>query len=478
MGLEKQHNDLLLVKQKKINNIQLLRNQYTISLLNVGLREGLLNSQEVYEVQIQLMQILKESIRRYTREESSSISSDVAEEILTSILYAVDAFLFQLGDPENAINFVKKNNMEITYEQGVKIVKDCLEETSALFKEIRNNKLDVAVDSYNITIDESIPLFLKKYEVVFDAHNTMASIDYPLAIDDMTIQGVYYLKQYLTYLKIETEFCQMFNQDDLRDLLVNYGRMCGFDYRIELFNIFELVLNNAVFSVLSGELPSRIRISVQQYKEIKNLFSNMSDSQIQLIILEAVEKLLHHFNISDSLMSYYIKQCGINLAKRLKSVVKHNRLQTVVILEQELKTPPLTTFNASDRMSDHRFRLLIEKIMNCEKSVDKIDIIRTNFHSLHDYIDILNTDCLLNDEYEELFKTFGDVELAILTKIVFYEELRNNSIYLSSPNIRKREIESEWQDQFIKFINKIHPSRKSVIQQYVYEIDYEEISFY
>ncbi|MEI3600004.1 hypothetical protein SPD53_18135, partial [Oceanobacillus sp. MO10714A] len=95
-----------------------------------------------------------------------------------------------------------------------------------------------------------------------------------------------------------------------------------------------------------------------------------------------------------------------------------------------------------------------------------------------DYIDILNTDCLLNDEYEELFKTFGDVELAILTKIVFYEELRNNSIYLSSPNIRKREIESEWQDQFIKFINKIHPSRKSVIQQYVYEIDYEEISFY
>ncbi|MDY0406671.1 DUF6179 domain-containing protein [Virgibacillus sp. 179-BFC.A HS] len=269
---------------------------------------------------------------------------------------------------------------------------------------------------------------IKKYEVVFDAHNTMASIDYPLAIDDMTIQGVYYLKQYLTYLKIETEFCQMFNQDDLRDLLVNYGRMCGFDYRIELFNIFELVLNNAVFSVLSGELPSRIRISVQQYKEIKNLFSNMSDSQIQLIILEAVEKLLHHFNISDSLMSYYIKQCGINLAKRLKSVVKHNRLQTVVILEQELKTPPLTTFNASDRMSDHRFRLLIEKIMNCEKSVDKIDIIRTNFHSLHDYIDILNTDCLLNDEYEELFKTFGDVELAILTKIVFYEELRNNSI--------------------------------------------------
>ncbi|MDY0406668.1 DUF6179 domain-containing protein [Virgibacillus sp. 179-BFC.A HS] len=162
MGLEKQHNDLLLVKQKKINNIQLLRNQYTISLLNVGLREGLLNSQEVYEVQIQLMQILKESIRRYTREESSSISSDVAEEILTSILYAVDAFLFQLGDPENAINFVKKNNMEITYEQGVKIVKDCLEETRALFKEIRNNKLDVAVDSYNITIDESIPLFLKK----------------------------------------------------------------------------------------------------------------------------------------------------------------------------------------------------------------------------------------------------------------------------------------------------------------------------
>lgn len=84
----------------------------------------------------------------------------------------------------------------------------------------------------------------------------------------------------------------------------------------------------------------------------------------------------------------------------------------------------------------------------------------------------------MNDEYEALFKTFGDVELAILIKIVFYEELRNDEKDLSSLYDKEEEHESEWQARFIEFIKNIDRNRQEAIEKFVYDIDYEEISFY
>lgn len=265
MESEKCCNDHSLVTQGKINQARLLQNQYTLSILNEGLRVGLLNSEEVYGTQRQLMSILETLIRRYTQGESSSVTSETAVSLLSSVLYAVDAYLLHLNDPEKAIDVLKNGNIKNGYDQGIELIRHCLEETKQLYKEIHNHKLDVAVEAYNLTIDESIPVFLKKYGIVFDAHNTMASIDYPLAIDDMSIQGVYYLRQYLTHLKMETQFCLLFNEDDIQSVLINYGRICGFDYRIELFNIFELVLNNAIFSVLSGGHAGQIKITSDQF---------------------------------------------------------------------------------------------------------------------------------------------------------------------------------------------------------------------
>lgn len=479
MESKKRTNDHSLVTQRKMNQARLLQNQYTISILNEGLRVGLLNSEEVQGTQRQLMSILEKLIRRYTQGESSSVTSETAVSILTSILYAVDAYLYHLDDSDKAIDVLKKGNIASVYEQGVDLIRQCLEETKQLYKELNNNKLDVAVEAYNLTIDESIPVFLKKYGIIFDAHNTMASIDYPLAIDNMSIQGVYYLRQYLTHLKMETKFCLLFDKDDLQHLLVSYGRICGFDYRIELFNIFELVFNNAIFSILSGGLASQIKISINQYEQLNDLFHKLNDSQIQTIILKAVDRLQDHFNIIDPQMDDYLNQCGMNLVQRVQSVVKHNRLDTVVIVGKELTSKSIVTaFKASDRMSDNRFRSLVEKITNYEKTVDKVNLIRNNFHSLPDYIDMLNSDYLLADEYKELFKTFGDVELAILAKIVFYEELRDNSTDLSSLYVGEKKYENEWQNYFIDFIQSIDIDRKDIIEKYVNDIDYEEISFY
>ncbi|WP_099156928.1 DUF6179 domain-containing protein [Virgibacillus ndiopensis] len=478
MHSENPNNVQPVAAQGTIKKTHLSQNQYTISLLHEALRVGMLNDKEVYDIQSQLMLILKGLLGRYTQGESSSLSSDTAEGIFASVLYAVDAYTLQFDDPKEAVTYLKTVKVTSIYEQGVKLVQQCFKETEQLFKKINTNKLDVAVEAYNVTIEESIPVFLRKYGIIFDAHNTMASIDYPLAIDDMGLQGVFYLKQYLTHLMMETAFCRLFNQEDLQQILINYGKICRFDYRIELFNIFRLIFNNAVFSILSGGNANQLRISENQYKQLKSLFTQSNDSQMHSIIYKAIDQLRYDLDINESKMKNYLEQCGIDLIQTIINAVNHNNLHTVVMMEKEWKPKSIeTAFKAADRMSDNRFQFLTEKIMGCKNVMGKVEMIRDHFHSLHDYTDMLNTNCLFANEYEALFRTFGDIELAILVKMVFYEEFRDDAD-LSSTVLKEKKAESEWKDQFIAFITNMDMERKRTIEKYVGDIDYEEINFY
>lgn len=450
----------------------------TISLLNEGSRTGLLTKQEMRRIQNTIMQLLQELIQKYTQGESTSVTTETAEDILTSLMYAADAYLSGIGESEKAIMDLKTMDFRQIYELGVKKVSQCFEETKLLYKEVSAHKLEVPVDAYNMTIDESLPVFLRKYGIIFDAHNTMASIDYPLANDDSRLQGVFYMKQYLMKLKLETEFCAMFDQQDLNDLLVHYGRECRFNYRIELFNIYELVLNNAIFSVLSGGEACRIRISEIQYKRLEQHFKKLAEPQIRSVILDAIRRLQQDLPIHSQLKEY-MDGCTEDLVQRIANAAKHNSLQTVIITDREEKAKSIVVFfNEEDRMSDIRLRKLLNQIQACERKEDKVNLIVSSFHSFHDYLDMLESDCLYGEEYEALYHALGNLELAVLAKIVFYEELRSGSKDLPSILLLEKEHSMDWQMHFAQCLQRMDRERLQAVENDMNEMDYEHMKFH
>lgn len=454
------------------------RNQYTLSLLNEGLRAGMLSSQDVYNIQHGLIHILQELIRRYTQGKSSSVTSETAERIMASILYAVDAYAFSFEHPEEAVMSLKSTDIRHVYKEGVDRVSQCFAETKLLYREIRRNKLNVPVDAYNMTIDESLPLFIDKYGIIFDAHNTMTSIDYPLAIDDMRLQGVYYIRQYMEHLNIETRFCRLFAERSLLKLLSDYGKVCRFDYRIELFNLFGLMLNNAVFSVMSGGEANQVTISTHQFNRLKGLFTRMKASEIRSSIHKAIDRLQSDLK-TDPELTAYMNQCRDDLIQWVINAAANNSLETVIITEKEERTKSiLLLLNEAERMSDVRLRLLVEEIMGCEKKEEKVQLIQAHFSSLHDYLDLLDSHSLFGDEYKALFATFGDTELAIFAKIVFYEELRSDSLDFETIVLEGTESEVEWRLHYIEFMQSLSKERIRSIENIISEIAYEEINFH
>ncbi|MCY7763399.1 DUF6179 domain-containing protein [Bacillus spizizenii] len=89
-----------------------------------------------------------------------------------------------------------------------------------------------------------------------------------------------FFKQYLERLLIETRFCHLYNHRDLMCVLTNFGRIYLFNYCIELFNIFELMINNAIFPLLSGASANQVRISEVQYDRLSRLLSDSYDEKI------------------------------------------------------------------------------------------------------------------------------------------------------------------------------------------------------
>lgn len=256
------------------------------------------------------------------------------------------------------------------------------------------------------------------------------------------------------------------------------GKECRFNYRIELFNIFELVLNNAIFSILSGGKADEIRISESQYKRLEHYFMSLTEQQIRSVITHAVERIQQELPIRSQIKEY-MDGCKENLILRVANAAKHNSLRTIIITEREEGAKSIFIFfNENDRMTDVKLRRLLHEIMVCERKEDKVQLILSNFHSFHDYLDLLEAGCLYGNEYDALFHAFGDMELAILAKIVFYEELRSESLNLLSIMFLENEFPMEWKMAFVQCLRGMSRERLQAVEKCMDEMDYEQMKFY
>ncbi|MBB4826599.1 hypothetical protein HNO89_003880 [Sporosarcina luteola] len=461
-----------------LNRSMLKQSQYTLSLLNEGQRAGLISSQEAYRIQVEIMQVLQYLIREYTKGESTSVSSDTAQGILTSLLYALDAYTLQFTEPEDAITHLGVETVKNIHSKGIELLQQYFEEAKQLYQTIKILRLDVPVDAYNMTIDESLPVFMNNYDIVFEGQNTMASIDYPLAVDDMKLQGVFYMKQYVKRFLLETKFCRFFLHQDVLFVLKNFGKKMRFNYSIELFNIFELILNNAVFSVLSGGSANQIRISDVQYNELDQLFMSSDPDKRSKLIHKAVEQIQEELDIDQELIAY-IHLYRDELIQRVNISAEIASFDKLIIKEEEEREKSIVfMLHEHDRMNDMKMRELVDRIMKSDTKADKVSLIREHVVSLHDYLDLLNSECLYGDEYDSLFAAFWDIELAVFSKIVFYEELRGDTRAFLEIVADGTEAREEWDTRFVEFMQQLDEERIEAIGHLIYDIDYEEISFY
>lgn len=91
------------ISNKLIDQSRLKQYQYTLSLLQEGQRSGFISNQKAYQIQVEMLQVLQQLLLQHTQGESSSVTTETAEGIMTSLIYAIDAYALHFKNPEEAL---------------------------------------------------------------------------------------------------------------------------------------------------------------------------------------------------------------------------------------------------------------------------------------------------------------------------------------------------------------------------------------
>lgn len=396
-----------------IDSNNLSEESYFISILQEAYACGLLYDSDIENIQLQCIDFLAYKSENYNGGESSSIRVEVAENIMKSNLYTIGLYLKSLPDADSAVSELKSTRIDEIYKKGRDLIDEKIRTVKHIYKLAKKNKVFTLNYTYNATLDDDgIGIFFRSYNPDYEAHETPASIDYQLCNPVINLEGIEFIHKYLEGLLIENEFCRNFDTQDIHYLLYGYDE----GYKDLLINIFEHVLTAGLGCLLANKSIKKLDISKDEIQFLNRELSKDTNYSLALKIQNAAKKLIEKMNITNPLVQEYIERSLHKVTSNIAYGIKTNALDKVFVTPINPDLKPKIKFSSGVKMEDEDYRKLINQLLVCEYSLNKIAIIKENVESFNDLEDIL-FDAELNGEEKALvFDILEDIEVAALIK--------------------------------------------------------------
>lgn len=423
-------------RTSRIDESRLRGSAYLQDLLTEGMRAGILTEADVETVQIGCIELLAAQIELENRGYSSSVPEETAQKMMASIAYIVGLGLKTFPDADAAAEALKSTRMAVLHARGGARIAKLLRETRALYKKIKETRLDVPNAFYNATLDSSLKAFFRRYDPEFAAGESNFLPEYPLFSPPEdpigSAVGVEFTYAYAQRLFWENRFCAQFPPEDLQDL---FSR-CIDSLPHASVNLFRCVLTAAVGALLlKGEYS--LRLSEADVRDLYDFLQGQTPDEAEGRIPVTLQLL------PDPEEDYrqYITDCrraviGILCRAAAQSFPRFRSLFFAPVRKPE---PPKAVFRAEARMPNEKYRALLEQLGQAKTVDERVQIVRGSVTSLGDLADLLNDGAWSQDELFALFATLDDLSLAVLEKHAAEEAERSlyppTDAYL--PHLRK-----------------------------------------
>ena len=174
----------------RLNSNNIDHSDYMNTLIPEAVRAGLINDSDVDRIRNDLMSALAEVIGYYTKQESSSVKADTANELSESMIYNIDTYLRSLGDDKAALETLLDRKMDELYGKGYVINSKHYEKAKILYGKARYSRLKNGSEEYNKTLDKYFRYYLSNYSPKFSAHNKIY-----LSLKEYDLNGVYHIDE-------------------------------------------------------------------------------------------------------------------------------------------------------------------------------------------------------------------------------------------------------------------------------------------
>ena len=234
------------------------------------------------EITEALYSLLSAQCKSFTGGQSSSLSVETVEALLSSICFSLSCFANKYG--QNAL-------LEIPPEKALEGARDILKKRIQLCKTLYLTLLRLPFQPDNVSYRDTVngmENFFKKYDYYFFADQIPCDIDYQLCLPvSENLWGVEYLTEYIKRLICEGRFCGAFQRYEITALLANFGSR---NHEL-LINVFTPVLSNALGRVLLGHDISTLEVTPDGIEKLFSMFAGLKYEEA-LPIVDKASKLL------------------------------------------------------------------------------------------------------------------------------------------------------------------------------------------
>lgn len=411
-------------------------------------KKNLIAENSLGNIYYERMELLKEKLKYYTRDQSTSVMVEKAEELLQCIDYTIGIYLKTFKNIKLVIEELKATSLRQLLVNGQNLIDKKIMSSKKLLQEISKNKLKVNNYSYNDTIDDGFTLFFKEYNPFFFANQADGSIDYQLCLDDMNCIGIEYINNYLNTLRLENDFCININISEINNILKSYAR----NSEELLINIFELTLTNCIGEVICGRALTDLDISSLDREYIKIKLEKFNLAELKNKIIEYAKECCNILNIQDKELISYVEKSAIKISSSINQGIKLDKLENVFLSFIKEDENSAIHYTDGERMKNSEFKKLSEEIRDCVLVSEKINLINNNIKSLEDLVDILGADCLFEDEYTACFKNLSKIQIVLLSR------------YIDDTSFEEG-YEKEWYNKFNEYIIGLSEKEQKLINE-------------
>lgn len=261
------------------------------SLLTELDRLGLITDEQLSSIRAGIMDTFGEVIRWWTHDESTSVMTETANDLMMSVLFNIDAYLIGAGSIEHAVDLMLNTPVLQLYYEGMHRLKLYLCEATGLLVRVKRTRLNIPNVYYNETVDGFIGT-LKSYDIQFGAHRVTGDIDYPLAIQSNSLRGIHYLRGYLLNLYAENSFCREYDSEEVAKLYTTFCDKHKYPYSEPRLNIYSMVFVNALFNDYLRKEPGSLMITKDECDVIQTLLNSIAEEERRTLLGGIASKMI------------------------------------------------------------------------------------------------------------------------------------------------------------------------------------------
>lgn len=277
----------------------------------------------------ELVPIVKELSEKYTSKESTSITYELAQQLMEAVIYCINQ---NENIENNNLNTVLNTNTKISakdaYNLGYNIAFNKVTKSMQIYDNIINSFNDYDNITYHDTIVLGMPSFFKYYDIKFNPQDHLLTLYYPILIDINDKYGINIIYSYLNCIQLEQNFLNSLSENLIKKILKLYSK----NYKSLFINICSIVLRYMFISLVCNENINNFSYNENNIEQIKNFLENKDKKYLEMQLENILKNIIETKYENNQMLYNYLLKDIKNFSIELLNAYKNDNIRNLFTL--------------------------------------------------------------------------------------------------------------------------------------------------